>query len=180
MNRFALICALAFCLPLAAQTGDAALHAKAQQAVLALHIDRMVKQASDRFSKQYSDTAEHIVGNNPTPEQSAKLADFEKATSNTFDTQMSWDSVGPAFADLYAKNFTEAELDGVIVFYKSPAGIAFLDKTAALNTQTIQLLQSKLAALQPQLKQSLDDFRKGQAPPPAAAQQPAPPASTPK
>jgi hypothetical protein len=180
MNRFVLILALAFCLPLAAQTDDAALHAKAQQAVLALHIDRMVKQASDRFAKQYSDTAEHIVGNNPTPEQATKIAEFEKTTAKTIDTQMSWDAIGAGFADLYAKNFTEAELDAIIAFYKSPAGIAFLDKTPSLNTQTLQLLQSKMAAAQPQLKQSLDDFRKAQAPPPATSQQSVPPTSAPK
>jgi hypothetical protein len=180
MNRFVLIPVLAFCLPLAAQTDDAALHAKAQQAVLALHIDRMVKQASDRFAKQYSDTAEHIVGNNPTPQQSTKIAEFEKSTSRTIDTQMSWDALGPGFADLYAKNFTEAELDAIIAFYKSPAGIAFLDKTPALNTQTMQLLQSKMAALQPQLKQSLDDFHKAQAPPHADSLQLTQPGIAPK
>jgi hypothetical protein len=170
MNRFLLIPVLAFCLPVAAQTDEASLHAKAQQLVLALHTDRMVKQASDRFSKQYSDTAEHIVGNNPTPQQATQIADFEKKLSQTIDTQMDWSVVGPGFVDVYAKTFTEAELDAIIAFYKSPAGVAFLDRTPALNAQTMQLLQSKLAAIQPQLKLALDDFRKNQAPPAATLQ----------
>lgn len=166
MNRFILIPALAFCLPLAAHADDASLHAKAQQMVLVLHTDRMVKQVAGNFNKQYSDTAEHIVGNNPTPEQAAKLAEFEKNLSTTIGAQLSWDVIGPGLVDLYAKTFTEQELDAIIAFYKSPAGIAFLDKTPAVNAQLTQLLQSKLVALQPQLKQSLDDFRKSQAPAP--------------
>lgn len=170
MNRLLIIPVLAFCLPLAAQSNDASLHAKAQQAVMALHIDRMVKNASDEFTKRYSDTAEHIVGDNPTPRQATQIADFEKKLSQTIDAQMNWKVVGPGFVDIYAKNFTEAELDGIIAFYKSPAGIAFLDKTPTLNTQTMQLLQSTMGTLQPQLKQSLDDFRKSQAPPPASLQ----------
>jgi hypothetical protein len=180
MNRFILIPVLAFCLPLAAQTGDASLNAKAQQAVLALHSDRMVKQVSDKFAKQYSDTAEHIVGANPTPEQTAKLAGFEKGLAKTIGDQLGWDAVAPGFADLYAKTFTEAELDGIIAFYKSPAGMAFLEKTPALNGQVGQLLQSRMLALQPTLKQSLDDFRKAETLPPAPAQPPTPPAIAPK
>jgi hypothetical protein len=140
----------------------------------------MVKQVAGNFNKQYSDTAEHILGNNPTPDQATKLAEFEKNLAKTIDAQLSWDAIGPGFADLYAKNFTEEELDAIIAFYKSPAGIAFLDKTPAANSQITQMLQSKLMALQPQLKQSLDDFRKSQAPPPADTLQLTQPGIAPK
>lgn len=180
MNRFVLLPVLALCLPLTARADDASLRAKAQQMVMVLHTDRMVQQVAANLTRQYSDAAEHTVGTNPTPDQAKQIADYEKKITQMIQAQLSWETIGPGFVDLYAKTFTEEELDAIIAFYKSPAGVAFLEKTPVLNSQITQLLQSKIGALQPQLRQSLDDFRKSQAVTPPASLPPTQPGVAPK
>ena len=184
MNRLALLAAFALFLPLTAHADDASLQAKAKEMVTLLHTDRMVTQVSTNIRKQIADAAEKTVGADPAPEAKTKLADFQKKVSDIVDAQVGWTVMESAFTDIYAKTFTEDELTGIIAFYKSPAGIAFLDKTPTVNSQVTRTTQPKLGALQQQLRQTLDDFRKSQTPAaaPTAAPTlgPPPTASTPK
>jgi hypothetical protein len=89
------------------------------------------------------------------------------------DAQLGWKAIEPSIVDLYAKNFTEQELDAIVAFYKTPAGLALIAKIPWIDSQVQQLAQSRLTILQPQIGQALDDFRKSQAAAPAPAAAPA-------
>jgi hypothetical protein len=191
MNRFALLLVLAVSLPLAAQqpaqtvsqpaqTAPDALHLKAQKMVLLLHTDRTVDGVTANIKKQVLAAAEKEVGPNPTAEKKARLEIFEKKVAQLIDEQVGWKAMQSTFFDMYAKTFTEQELDGIIAFYQSPSGIALLDKMQGLDAQANQYAQSRLIAAQPQLKQLFEDFRKSSdAPSPAApVATPAPAATT--
>ena len=150
--------------------------------VTLLHTERMVQQNSATIMKQVSDAAEKEIGPNPTPESKARLAGLENIISQLIDAQLDWKALGPTIIDIYAQTFTEQELDVIVTFYKTPAGIALLDKMPQINDQVEQLAHSRLVILQPQIRQAFDDFRKSQAPPPPAASPaaaPAPSASKP-
>ena len=198
LHRLALFLALVLCLPLAARAGqapaahpsqcpaahadDASRRAKAAQLVTLLHTERMVQQNSATIMKQVSDAAEKEISPNPTPESKARLAGLENIISQLIDAQLDWKALGPTIIDIYAQTFTEQELDVIVTFYKTPAGIALLDKMPQINDQVEQLAHSRLVILQPQIRQAFDDFRKSQAPPPPAASPaaaPAPSASKP-
>ena len=191
MKRCALFLVLALCLPLAARADDATHRAKAQEMIILLHTDRTVKQISANFMKQLSTAGEKLIGPNATPESKTQLADFEKKFAQMIDGQVGWDVIEPQLVDFYTKAFTEEELDVIVTFYKTPAGAALVEKMPAVNAQATQLLQAKMAAVQPQMKQMYGDFQKSQAAaapaspdasaPPAAAAAPATsPASNPK
>jgi len=160
MNRAALLIALALCLPLTAHADDVSLKAKAKELVTLLHTDRMVGQLSDSIKRRTLDAAQKAIGANPTDENKAKLADFNKKISDSVDAQVSWQSLESSFTDIYAKTFTEEELNSIIAFYKSPAGIAFLEKTPTVNVQVRDLTSSRVNALQSELNQSYEEFRK--------------------
>ena len=61
---------------------------------------------------------------------------------------------------MYAKNFTDEQLDAILAFYKSPAGVALIEKLPTLTTQGTELAQARVATLMPQLKQMIADFAK--------------------
>jgi hypothetical protein len=179
LHRLPLLLILALCLPLAARADDASRHAKAAQMIVLLHTERMVQQASATIMKQVSDAADKAIGPNATLESKARLADVEKKISLLVDAQLGWKAMEPGITDLYAQTFTEQELDAIVAFYKTPAGIALLDKMPQINTQVEQLAHSRLVILQPQINQAFEDFRKSQAPPPSAASPAAAPAASP-
>jgi hypothetical protein len=159
MNRVALLLVLALSLPLTARADEASHRAKAQQMMALLHTDKNVQQVVDNIGREVAEAADKAVGADPTPEKKAKLNDFEQQAHQLIDAQLGWKSLQAGFTDIYAKAFTEEQLDSIIAFYKSPAGIALLDSMPDVNTEIGKLGQSRVAAVQPQLQQLYSTFK---------------------
>ena len=102
------------------------------------------------------------------------------------DAQIGWKVMQEQFITIYEKTFTEEQLDSIIAFYKSPAGVALLTNMPEVNVQISQFAQARIQALQPQLQQLYNDLRKSLAPAPptlgpvSPAVSPVPAATTPK
>ena len=177
-HRIALLLLLCLCVPLTARADDASHRAKAQEMMALLHTERSVQQISDNIRKQVADAAQNVIGADATPEKKAKLDDFNKQASQMIDAQLSWAGLQAEFTDAYVKAFTEEQLDAILSFYKSPGGVALLEKMPGVNAQITQVGQARLATLQPQLKQLFVDLQKSQeAKPPTLSPAPAAPAN---
>jgi hypothetical protein len=164
-----LLLVLALTLPLAAHADDASHRAKAQQLVELLGTQKAVQQNADNLVSQVKEVGEKASGPDLTPEQKAKIAAFEKQATDVIDAQVGWKTLEPLFIDTYTKAFTEDELSGIIAFYKTPAGAAFLEKTPALNEQNARFEKTRMAALTTQWRQLVADLQKSLTPPPAPA-----------
>jgi hypothetical protein len=167
-RRLSLLLVLALTCSLAARADEASHRAKAQQLMELLHTQRMVEQISANITKQVTDAANNIAGDNPSPDTKAKVADFQKQANQLIDAQLGWESMRSGFVDVYAKNFTEEELDGIIAFYKTPSGTALLDKMPNVNSEVTKFGTSRLSTLQPELKAQFDTLRKSTTAEPAA------------
>jgi len=176
MNR-PLLLALVLSLPLVARADDASLRAKAEVMITLSHVDRISNQVVDTILQQTTEITTQHFGGSLTPVQKAALDDFQKKLLAVMEPQIGWEVMKPAFADLYAKAFTEEQMDAIIAFYKSPAGMALMDKMPQINQQANQMVQAKIVALQPQVRQLFADFEKSQEP--AAPPAPAAPATSP-
>jgi len=177
MNRLSLLLIFSLSLPITARADEASKRAKAEEMVNLLHTDQMVNQVSQNIVRQVNAAAEKLAGENPTPEVKTKVANFEKAMSDKVENQVGWTAMKSAFTDIYAKTYTEPELDAILAFYKSPAGSAFLEKTPTVNRAASSLAQSKMNTLQPDLRASFEEFRRSVTPEPAPAATPAPAAA---
>lgn len=174
--RLSVLLILVLAVPVAAHADDASHRAKAKELMALLKTERMVVQVADSIRKQVTDAGTHVVGPDASPERKAKLDDFEKQSSKDIDDQLSWKVMEDPFTDIYVKTFTEEELDSIIAFYKSPGGIALLQKMPTVNEELSRYGQSKVAVLQPELKQLFTDFQKTAAtPPPSLGPVPAEP-----
>lgn len=178
--RLALLVSLASCLPLAARADEASRHTKAEEVIALLHSERGVQQVADNISKQVAQAAEKAVGTDPTPDKKAKLDQFEQQAHQLIEAQLGWKALQPGFVDIYAKAFTDEQLDGIIAFYKSPAGAALLANMPDVNTQIGQLGSSHVNAVQPQLQQLYSTFKQSLAAPAPSLGPAASPAVTPK
>jgi hypothetical protein len=148
------------------------------------HVDRLNSQVMDTIVQQTTAIATQNAGGSLTPEKRTALEAFQKKLMAVLEPQIGWKAMKPAFADVYARLFSEEQMDAIIAFYKSPAGIALMDRMPEINQEANQLMQAKIVALQPQVRQMFADFEKSQqsAPPPAsapAALSPKPSPSTP-
>ena len=160
MKRFALLLALVLCLPLTAHADEASRRVKAQEMLGLLHMDRLLDQMMNNMLDQMSTVTKQLGGNNVKPEDQTKIEEFQKKVLQLIQSQMGWKALEPDYVDMYAKNFTDEQLDAILVFYKSPAGAALIEKLPTLTTQGTELAQAKVAILMPQLKQMIADFAK--------------------
>ena len=172
MNRSILL-ALAFSFPLAARAraDDASRLAKAEEMIALAHVDRLTNQVMDTLLQQTTTIMTQQSGGSLTPEQKAALDDFQKKLIAAIEPQIGWKAVAPALADIYAKTFTEDQMDDIISIYNSPAGAELMDKMPEINKHANEVMQARIIALQPQVRQMFADFQKSQ-------QTPAPPASS--
>lgn len=74
---------------------------------------------------------------------------------NVFDMimkELSWANIKDGYIKLYAEVFTEEELKGLISFYESPAGQAFVKKQPELTQKSMALSQQMMMKIMPKLQ----------------------------
>ena len=164
MKRIALLLILVLCLPLTAHADEASRRAKAQEMLGLLHMDRLLDQMMNNMLDQMSTVTKQLGGRNVKPEDQTRVDEFQKKVFQLIQSQMGWKALEPEYVDIYAKDFTDEQLDAILVFYKSPAGVALIEKLPTLTTQGTELAQARVATLMPQLKQLIADFAKNASP----------------
>lgn len=111
-------------------------------------VDSMMQQAM----------REALTGKALTTEQEALLAEMRQRIVEIFREQMSWQKMEPVIIDIYRKSFNQAELDGMLAFYRTDAGRAVIAKMPVVMQHTMEALQQDLGAMMPRLRAVQDDI----------------------
>jgi hypothetical protein len=59
------------------------------------------------------------------------------------------------FVALYARHFTQEDIQAITAFYKTPAGAKMASQTPKLTTDSMQFAQSRMAVIIPAMQQDL-------------------------
>jgi hypothetical protein len=104
-----------------------------------------------------------------------EAAQQSMAVFELLQQELSWEKMKDRYIELYAGTFSEEEMQGVIAFYRSPAGDAFLKKQPELMRRSMELNQQIMTELSPKLQDLLSGKKlaPATAPAPAAAAAPA-------
>jgi hypothetical protein len=100
------------------------------------------------------------------PESAA--SEVKGVISEWFAREMKWEDLKPMIADVYVKQFTEAELKELLAFYQTPTGQKALERLPVVTRQSSEIsskyVGSKQDSLKLKLKQIADKYapKKGQ------------------
>lgn len=145
--------------PAAAHADDVTRRAKAEQMLALTHTDALLKQQLDNVQERVQTLAkEQLSAAHQTPEQQKLTVDYLRKVSALSMDAVGWDKVRPVLVQSYAETFTDAELDAIIVFYKSPAGESIVANTPELSQKTVSMVQASIKDLQPKLAQLTQDY----------------------
>lgn len=61
--------------------------------------------------------------------------------------ELSWAKMRPLYVQIYKESLTQEELDGMIAFYRSPAGVAMLEKMPVIMQKSMNIMQARMPAL---------------------------------
>jgi len=81
-------------------------------------------------------------------QQNPLMAPFRPIMESFTTKYLTWNTIGPGMAKLYATRFTEPELRELLAFYRSPVGRKLVAEQGTLTAEGARIAQ---AALQPHL-----------------------------
>ena len=58
----------------------------------------------------------------------------------------------PVYIQIYQESFTQEEIDGMIAFYQSPAGAAFVRKMPVVMEKSMRIMQVRIAPMMERMK----------------------------
>ncbi|MDT0359036.1 DUF2059 domain-containing protein [Herbaspirillum huttiense F1] len=96
-----------------------------------------------------------LAGHKPTPAQQQAMDKMKFRMLNLIRESINWEKMEPG---LYRETFTEEEVQGMLDFYRTPAGQAMIHKLPVLMQRNMDLMQQSLIAMQPRMQQIQQDF----------------------
>jgi hypothetical protein len=122
--------------------------AKIERLLDAMNADATINQLFDQIKAM---TAAQMPPST-TPEQAAKAREMQSKILDLVKSRISWDKMRPYYIKLYSETFSDEEVSGMLAFYQSPPGRAMLSKMPALLTKLIEMAQTQMADLEPEIR----------------------------
>lgn len=151
--------ALVLALPLVGHADDASKRAKVSEMITLTNSEQIMSQMLDQMSGAMKNAAAQQASKyNFTPEQQQIQDSFNAKITKIIGQSLSMETLRPIVIQVYVDTYTEEEIDGILAFYRSPAGRAFVAKTPQLMGRTMTLMQQQMANVQPQLEQATKEL----------------------
>lgn len=94
-----------------------------------------------------------LQGKSLTPEIRKVVEGGQAKSMALLNDKLKWEAFEPTFVEIYQSMLTQDEVDGIVAFYKTPAGQAMIQKMPQLMQTSGQRLQQQLGPLMQQLQQ---------------------------
>ena len=130
-----------------ARADEASKNAKVEELLKASNVDRMMEQMTDQMKAM---TASQFNSMNLSAEERKTTQDMQDRIVALVVER--WGKMRPMLVKVYADTYTEEEVDGILAFYKSPAGQAMLQKMPALMQRSMAVGQQMVADLMPEIQ----------------------------
>ena len=156
------VAACLFCTQVSAQEvkpSDASL----KELMQLVNASDLLKGMDQHMDVVYQNMVQQMTkGQAVTAQQQKALDDFHGKMKDILHRQLSWDKLEPQVMQVYRDTLSQDEVDGIIVFYKTPAGQAVIKKMPLIMQATMTMMQknipSMMAEVQEAAKESLKDF----------------------
>jgi hypothetical protein len=135
---------------------SAASRALAEKLLDVMQTQRLMEEQFEAMRKTQLDAFQQLTQAQATsPETKKRAQAVQTEMMKLMKEEFAWKDMEAEFAAAYASTFTEDELRGLIVFYESPVGRAFIAKTPELTERTVAISTARLQALMPRIQRLL-------------------------
>lgn len=156
------LAALLLVAPAVAHADDASKHAKIEEMLRLTKMDQNITKVIDQAKGEIRDMVdEQREGAAALPPAQAKIMnDFETKVSDLVTGVLKLEDIHPMMVKLYDETYTEADLDGILAFYKTSAGQTLLNKTPDLMDKVMGLVQQRVTSLSPEVDKLSEQMQK--------------------
>jgi len=147
MKRFA-VCTLGLIVALSlASAQDLSKSAKIERILAATNAQATMNQMFEQMKGMMA--SQMPAGTSPA--QQAKALELQGRILDLVKERMTWDKMRPQYVRIYDETFSDAEIDGILAFYQSPAGRAMLEKMPLLMPKVMSMAQAQVGDLMPEI-----------------------------
>jgi hypothetical protein len=111
-------------------------------------LEDMANQTDERIAVQMQRS---LGGRSLTPEQEAVMNRAHDKIAAVVKETISWQAMEPMAIRIYRESLTQEELDGILAFYKTPAGAALIKKMPRLAQAMSEEMQKMLQSMVPKV-----------------------------
>jgi len=101
--------------------------------------------------------AASMQGQPVTPEQQRVIDNMRQKFAVIFREEMSWSKLLPVYTRIYQESFTQEEIDGLIAFYRTPAGNALVEKMPVVMQKSMAAMQPLMAPMMQRMKAATEE-----------------------
>ena len=91
-------------------------------------------------------------GQTLSAEQQRVFVTTSSKFSQIIREEMSWAKMQPLYVQIYRESFTEEEIAGLLAFYTSPAGVAYIEKIPVVLQKSMVIMQARMAPMREKMK----------------------------
>ncbi len=142
---------LLWCAP-TLRADEASKAAKAEELLQLTQGDQMVKMMEPMMKGMVAQ-----MNKDMSAEQRAKVGEMQGKMMELVAAKLS--KAKPALVKVYTDTYTEDEIDGILAFYKSPVGKAFLQKMPEVMQRSMPVMMQMMGDLQPEIKTIMEGMK---------------------
>jgi len=126
--------------------------AKAEELLQLMQGDQMIKMMEPMMKGMAG-----MVKPDMPVEERAKIGEMQRKIMALVADRLN--KARPALAKIYADTYTEEEIDGILAFYNSPVGKAFLEKMPEVMRRSAPVVMVLMGGLQPEIKKMTEEMK---------------------
>ena len=97
-----------------------------------------------------------VQGQTLSDEQRRVLDAAPARLAKVMREELSYASLKPLYVGIYRESFTQDEVDGLLAFYRSPAGVAMIEKMPLVMQKSLVGVQQRMGPIMDKLRQAME------------------------
>ena len=102
--------------------------------------------------------AQATQGQTVTPAQQAAIDKYVAKSKGIMAEELTWAKLEPVYVRIYTASLTQEEVNGIVAFYKTPAGKAMVSKMPVLMQKTMDELPTLMGPMMQKVQAAAQEF----------------------
>ncbi|MBV8709775.1 MAG: DUF2059 domain-containing protein [Acidobacteriaceae bacterium] len=125
--------------------------------------ETLIEQALGQYKAAFSQAAtqgfnQEVRKFDDPAKYQADFSRLQERVFNLLNQRLNWQKIKPQYMQAYSDTFSTDELSGMLAFYRSPAGQAYINKTPGLMAKFGAIGQQQMAGTGPEIQKMMNDF----------------------
>ncbi|MBP8006581.1 MAG: DUF2059 domain-containing protein [Acinetobacter sp.] len=123
--------------------------------------EQLIDQMSEQMNMMMSSSIEQMTqGQNLTTKQELAIINYSQELAKIMQQDLTWAKLEPDMIKIYAEEFTQQEINGMLEFYKTPVGQSMINKMPILMQKSMQIGYKQMNEVTPKIMQAVEKLQK--------------------